>query len=233
LSTIAVDLRDDFIARVVAGKSFADIGGLWGTINEKVSVAARSHAATLAMIDIAPSGGDLWRQFRERMTSFDVADCECISSDICALAATDAALKYDVVHCSGVLYHHPNPISILQALRQITGQYLILTSAVTQEHISNELGSYDLPPSGVIFVPALSERERDILWKYWRENAGAGGCYGISEPVQWDSRDFGPWWWLPTVRALLALAECVGFRVVESGGTWNDNAHTALLQVAS
>ena len=33
------DVRDTYIRQVVAGKSFADIGGLWGTVNEKVSVA--------------------------------------------------------------------------------------------------------------------------------------------------------------------------------------------------
>ncbi len=231
MSTIAGDLRDDFIERVVKGRTFADVGGLWGTINEKVSVAARTQAASLAMIDISPSGGELWKQFRARLSSCGVESCECISSDVCAVASSAQAPRYDVVHCSGVLYHHPNPIFLLEALRRITGQYLILTSAVTQEHIANELGSYDVPPSGVIFVPALSAREREILWKYWRENAGAGGCYGISEPVQWDSRNFGPWWWLPTPDAMLAMAKCVGFEVVESGKTWNGNAHTALLQV--
>ena len=229
LSTVALDLRDELIARVVRGKSFADIGGLWGTINEKVSVAARLNATKLAMIDISPEGSDLWREFHERTSGFDV---ECVSSDVCALASISTALKYDVVHCSGVLYHHPNPIFLLEALRQITGQYLILTSAVTQEHIANEFGSYDVQPSGVIFVPALNPRERKILWKYWQEKAGAGVCYGISEPVKWDSKDFGPWWWLPTRRAMLALAECVGFRVIESGDTWNGNAHTALLELA-
>lgn len=232
LSTIAVDLRDDFIGRVVHGRTFADVGGLWGTINEKVSVAARSKAASLAMIDISPNEADLWQHFRARLGSFGVDSCECISADVCAIASADKPPRYDVVHCSGVLYHHPNPISVLEALRRITGEYLILTSAVTQEHISNELGSYDVPPSGVVFVPALSDHERAVLWKYWRENAGAGGCYGISEPVQWNSRDFGPWWWLPTAHAMLAMAQCVGFRVLESGGTWNGNAHTALLQAA-
>ena len=33
------DVRDTYISQVVAGKSFADVGGLWGTVNEKVSVA--------------------------------------------------------------------------------------------------------------------------------------------------------------------------------------------------
>ena len=32
-----MDLRDDYIRRVVRGRSFADVGGLWGTVNEKVS----------------------------------------------------------------------------------------------------------------------------------------------------------------------------------------------------
>ena len=38
------DVRDTYISQVVAGKSFADVGGLWGTVNEKVSV-AHAHGA--------------------------------------------------------------------------------------------------------------------------------------------------------------------------------------------
>lgn len=230
LNTVSVDLRDDFIARVVRGRTFADVGGLWGITSEKISVASRAQASALAMIDVQPAGTDLWRQFRERLRSLNVDGCECISSDVCDIVSTGDSPTYDVVHCSGVLYHHPNPISLLDALRRITGQYLILTSAVTQEHISNELGSYDVPPSGVIFVPALSSKERAILWKYWQESSGAASCYGISEPVQWNLRDFAPWWWLPTPHAMLALAQCVGFQVVDSGPTWYGNAHTALLK---
>ena len=28
------DLKNDWIARLVPGASFADVGGLWGTVNE-------------------------------------------------------------------------------------------------------------------------------------------------------------------------------------------------------
>ncbi len=28
------EVRDTYIGQVVAGKSFADVGGLWGTVNE-------------------------------------------------------------------------------------------------------------------------------------------------------------------------------------------------------
>jgi hypothetical protein len=228
-----MDLRDDFIARVVRGRSFVDVGGLWGTVNEKVSVAARCEARTLTMVDIAPAGNDLWVAFTERLASLGIGGCGCISSDVCALVANGIAPEFEVVHCSGVLYHHPNPIWFLETLRRIATKHLVLTSAVTQESVSNDLGTYHIPLSGVIFVPALDQRERSILSKYWVEKAGVGGCTGITEPVRWNTRDFGPWWWLPTPRAMLAMAECVGFRVLDSGPTWNGNAYTALLEVVA
>ena len=56
-----MDLRDDYIRRVVRGRSFADVGGLWGTVNEKVSVAAQAEARSVAMIDISPAGSEFGR----------------------------------------------------------------------------------------------------------------------------------------------------------------------------
>ena len=92
------------------------------------------------MIDISVTGTELWRLFSERLASLGVTGCECISSDVCALVVNGAAPQFEVVHCSGVLYHHPNPIYFLEVLRRITSRHLILTSAVTQETISNSLG---------------------------------------------------------------------------------------------
>ena len=224
-----MDLRDVFIAKVVDGCSFADIGGLWGTINEKVSVAAKHNARELAMIDISTPENRLWQFFRERLISLDIQECECISADICDLAARSTR-KYDVVHCSGVLYHHPNPLLLLESLRRVTSRHLIITSAVMQGTIINRFGSYQVPASGAIFVPALNIHEKEILWKYWQEHAGVEICYGISEPVKWDTHSLGPWWWLFTPRVMVAMATCVGFRLLEDGPTWNGNAHTALLE---
>jgi hypothetical protein len=226
-----MDLRDEYIARVVPGRSFADVGGLWGVVNEKVSVALRAGAGRATMIDVTAEGRDLWRQFRQRLDELGVGHCECFSSDVCAFAARNPGRRFDVVHCSGVLYHHPNPIALIEALRDVTARHLVLTSAITQETVCNELGTVRVPPGGVIFVPGLDPHERDVLWKYWREEAGVGACWGISEPVKWNPRDFGPWWWLPTARAMLAMAESAGFRVIEHGMTWNGNACTALLEL--
>ena len=224
-----MDLRDEFIGRVAEGRSFADVGGLWGVVNEKVTVAARHHARKLTMVDVSPAEGELWQSFRDRLAAAAVPECECISEDVCALAAR-AAPAYDVVHCSGVLYHHPNPVQLLESLRRITTRYLILTSAVLHESVINQFGSYHLPSSGAVFVPALDREEREILWKHWRDDAGVGACYGISEEAKWNPGELGPWWWLFTPRVMLAMATSVGFRVLESGPTWNGNAHVALLE---
>ena len=227
-----MDLRDEFIERVVRGYTFAEVGGLWGLLNEKVSVAHRAGATKLSMIDASLPQSHWWPEFRERIEEFGVGPCECISADVCKFGFQEHPPIYDVVHCSGVLYHHPNPLLMIEALRRITGRYLILTSAVTQEVISNELGTYTIPRSGVLFVPALSDRERQILAKYWAEEAGVSTCYGISETTSWDTTAFGPWWFVPTATALGAMATCCRFRVLDSGHIWNNNAFTLLLETA-
>jgi hypothetical protein len=47
-------ISEQWIAASVQGKSFAEVGGLWGTVNERVTVAARCGAAETAMIDVIP-----------------------------------------------------------------------------------------------------------------------------------------------------------------------------------
>ena len=176
------------------------------------------------MIDITEEGGELWRAFEERMRKKDISDYRCHVSDVCAVDG----LRFDVVHCSGVLYHHPNPQTLLAALHRATGEHLILTSAVTQEVVENKLGTYRIPPSGVLFVPALSEEERSVLAEHWN-HAGAE-AHGITSPAHYTAEDFGPWWWLPTATAMGAMARAAGFTVLDHAPTWSDNAHTYLLR---
>lgn len=221
------DLRDEYISRVVGGHSFADVGGLWGTVNEKASVAHRFGATALTMIDMQPEGNEWWQKFQERMRAHEISGCQCISAQLDQVARN----SFDVVHCSGVLYHHPHPLTIIADLRAITRRHLILTSAITQEHISNAEGEYRIPASGVLFVPALSERERRVLSVHWK--AAGAEVHGITTPVKFELAEFGPWWWLPTAGAMRAMAETCGFRVVEGDFTWNSNAYTILCEAVN
>jgi hypothetical protein len=222
------DLRDRYIARVVRGKSFADVGGLWGTVAEKVSVARRHGAIAATMIDVSPPESELWQAFARRMRSRRVRGYQTLSRDVCALRPGDVPRPFEVVHCSGVLYHHPSPLALLAALRAITAEHLILTTAITAETVANRRGRYRVPASGVIFVPALTERERAVLAAHWERVAP--GALGITRPASYDVADFGPWWWLPTARAAAALCESAGFLVLDQGLTWRGNALTLLLK---
>nr|WP_255513516.1 tetratricopeptide repeat protein [Tychonema sp. LEGE 07203] len=225
------DIRDRYIARVVKNRTFAEVGGLWGTVNEKVSVASKYGAVSLTMIDVTPASQEIWQDFRDRMASLNIANYNCISRDITQIQLAEIGQPYDVVHCAGVLYHHPHPLQILISLRQITGQYLILTSAITQEVIENERGRYEIPASGVIFMPALGEAERAILAAYWQQYTYGTPILGVIEKAVFDINDFGPWWWLPTAPALESMCKVAGFKVLDKGLTWYNNALTLLLGI--
>ncbi|MEG3971326.1 tetratricopeptide repeat protein [Microcoleus sp. T2B6] len=227
----AKDIRDRYIARVAKGKTFAEVGGLWGTVSEKVSVASKYGAVSLTMIDAMPASLQWWQDFHDRMTSLNIANYHCINQDITQIQLADIGEPYDVTHCAGVLYHHPHPLQILVALRQITREHLVFTSVITQEVIENELGRYEIPASGVMFIPALDDAERALLTAYWRPYINNNQLIGITEKAVFDMNDFAPCWWLPTATALEAMCEVAGFKVLDKGLTWNNNALTLLLGV--
>lgn len=224
----AKDVRDTYLGRVVKGKTFADVGGLWGVVNEKVSVAHRLGAKSLTMVDVQLLDNQLWHSFHERMRELKIGGYRTVSGDICKLSVDEVGGPFDVVHCSGVLYHLPDPLRMLENLRKITRSHLVLTSAITREKIKNRAGRYRVPPSGAIFVPALSERERAVLKAYWAPKGVAAD--GITEPATFSLEDFGPWWWLPTSTALVAMCQSAGFKLVAGQPSWNGDAYTVLLQ---
>lgn len=227
------DLRDTYIGKVVKQKSFAEVGGLWGTVNEKVSVAHTHGASALTMIDVSPPESDLWQLFEERRQTLQLPEVRCLSNDLVALAESAACPQFDVVHCSGILYHIPDPLRFLRALRSVTREFLVLTSVVTATRIANEQGSLEIPKSAALFVPALQGKERAIVQAYWKRVVGDGAIGLTQETEVWNLDDFAPWWWLPTVEALKALCMTAGFDFQEGGYTWNDNAYVQLLSVRS
>ncbi|MEO8839534.1 MAG: hypothetical protein ABI351_12580 [Herbaspirillum sp.] len=57
-----------------------------------------------------------------------------------------SALVHEVVHCSGIIYHVPDPYRMLVNLRKLTAEHLILTSMVVPERIKNREGKMEFPP---------------------------------------------------------------------------------------
>jgi 2-polyprenyl-3-methyl-5-hydroxy-6-metoxy-1,4-benzoquinol methylase len=218
------NIKDDFIARVCGGKTFADIGGLWGTVNEKISIAHYNNASELTMIDIQTEGHKLWQDFHQRMKELGIKNYSAVSGDIQNLTIE----PFDVIHSSGILYHLPNPLIYLSKLHSLTRQYMILGSTITHEKIENKYGIYIVPSSGAIFVPALGKQEKAILNEHWQKNnVGTFEKYQLSD---YKLNSFGPWWWLPTVNTLKCMCSICGFEVINEGYTWNKYAYALLLK---
>jgi SAM-dependent methyltransferase len=225
------DPRDEFLSQVVHGKSFADVGGLWGTVNEKVSVAQQHGATALTMIDVLPSTDEEWRLFEVRRRDLGLPPVNCISADVVSLVESNSCPQFDVVHCSGVLYHMPDPLRFLEALRKITREYLILGSVVSATKVESAEGVLHLPKAAALFIPALRERERSILTSYWRRLVGDQAVGLTGREPSWRLDDFSPWWWLPTVDAFKAMCTVTGFRCHKGAHFWHENAYVMLLSV--
>jgi hypothetical protein len=223
------DPRDEYLSEVVKGKSFADVGGLWGTVGEKVSVAHRYGASALTMIDVAPPPDERWKLFDERRRGLEVPSVNCVSGDVVSLVENNSCPQFDVVHCSGVLYHIPDPIRLVAALRKVAREYLIFCSVVTASKVESDEGTLELPRAAALFIPALQDRERAILSSSWSRFVG-DQALGITGPQpSWQLDDFSPWWWLPTIEALKAICAVAGFRFHKGAHFWNDNAYVMLL----
>jgi hypothetical protein len=216
------DARDRFIREVVAGKSFCDVGGLWGTVRERVSVAVKAGASMASMLDVTPVGDPLWRAFGARMLGLSVPEVHCLTSD---LHQYDGA-AFDVVHCSGVLYHCPEPEVTLAALRRLTRHHLILSCSVIPPELADGRG----------WVPLwqLTADDAAHMADYWRP-AVSDTAIGLTRdwPTEPDPDNWAPWYWLPTINGLTASVRAHGFTVLNHAPIWHGYAHTWLLQVTT
>lgn len=224
------DARDRLISEVAAGRSFADVGGLWGTVNEKVSTAHRCGATELTMVDVSVAGSTLWPAFEQRMRELQVDRYRCVIGDVTEAATLEEIGPVEVVHSSGVFYHMPEPISYIVALRELATEFVILTSAITKTVMIQGRRRLKVPRSSMLFIPALRGHEAEIVRKYWKRQGVEGG--GITEDCEYRIDDFGPWWYLPTQEALRSVCETAGFRVESQEPTWHGNASTLLLSKA-
>jgi hypothetical protein len=221
---------DEWVSEVVPGKTFAEVGGLWGTTNEQVTVAARTGAAATTMIDIAPEDGgedDLWERFRERAASLGVTDTTCMVASIDDPETPQRAGSFEVVCCNGVLYHCPDPLHTLRQLRAITSETLLLGTVTMPETVTTSAGTVSVEAGGALLVPAINESQRAVFAQWLRELGDINIlAYGITHPpdTDWALDDYAPWWWFFTRDHVAALLRVAGFEVERVASHWEGRA---------
>lgn len=225
LAEDGVSFSNRLIRAHVRGCSFVDVGALWGTSNEKVSVATLAGARSAAIIDATPASDGAWTRCRDHCRSLGVTGYAEHSIDLNDPLIAEKVGTFDFVYCSGVLYHTPSVFYSLQRLFTLTERYLFVGSMVVPEIIENEFGSIDLGGGGMLFVPGLNEKTRSIVGAYF---AGEGLTImhitpspSPPQPFMWragTSPNYAPWWWLYPLGTLCSLVETVGFKIIEAKG---------------
>jgi hypothetical protein len=187
---------DEYIRAFAPGRSFADIGCMWGVNGGHAFTAEEAGATIVKAVDVFGPTPEFEQAHRQRRSSV-----EFILGDVSDPETIDRIGVVDVVFCAGVLYHHPSPFDLLVALRQICRQTLILRTSTIPE-----IGGL---PNAAVYFPMLPQPARR-LWDL--KSLGLRHQAGISNAFN-GSDGYGNWFWGLTPSCLVALLETAGFVV--------------------
>jgi hypothetical protein len=186
----------EYIRTYVPGRSFVDIGCMWGVNGEFAFMAEEAGATVVKGVDVFGPTPEFEEKKKARNSSV-----EFILGDASHPQTIHRVGVVDVVLCAGVLYHHPSPFDLLLALRQMCGQTLILRTSTIPEIKGL--------PNAAVYFPML--RPKDLqLWNLSR--LGVGKQVGITDGFE-PAEGYGNWFWGLTPSCLIALLGTAGFRV--------------------
>jgi len=187
-----------YVRRFAPGRSFADIGCMWGVNGEFAFLAESAGATAVKGVDVfGPTPEFEARRVGEHSrVEFVLGDCT--RPDTIARIGVS-----DVVLCAGVLYHHPAPFDLLVALRQLCRETLILRTSTIPEIAGLK--------NAAVYYPLLEAESRE-LWNL--SSLGLMHQAGISAPFA-PADGYGNWFWGMTPSCLRSLVETAGFRVDE------------------
>jgi methyltransferase family protein len=191
--------REEVVRRHAAGKSFCDVGCMWNVHGRIAFVAEEAGASRVTGVDVMGATTEFEAEHERRGSSV-----RYVNGDLHDPATAADVGPHEVVWCSGVLYHSPNPVLTLERLRELTTQTLILQTVTVPE----------LPgvAQGLVFYPGLPEREKR-LYRLWGDTAEGG----LASPHASESR-YSPWWWGISPSALRGMLGSVGFEITEEWG---------------
>jgi hypothetical protein len=189
-----------FIGENARGRSFADIGGMYSIDGDVAFRAEQAGASAVTLFDAGEPTATFAARHREQNSAI-----RCVQGDLEDPVSVREIGPHQIVWCTGVIYHTPNPLAQLMHLREITTELLFLGSATIPE----------IPgfPQACVYYPYLEPRDR------------APFARGVSDPAlsiglgtAFDARPMyghGNFWWGITPSALRAMLKTAGFEVIE------------------
>jgi SAM-dependent methyltransferase len=192
---------DALVRRLAPGRSFVDVGALWQIHGRIAFLAEEAGATAVTAVDISGET-EPYRAEHERRGS----SVRFVQGDLHDPAALERIGEHDLVWCSGVLYHCPNPVHSLECLRRITRQTLVLRGATVPEVAADQAG---------VFFPGLPEPARRAYDRAYTAVGGESTRIGLTTPFD-PSQGYANWWWGLTPSAIAGMLTATGFAVEET-----------------
>ena len=169
---------------------------MWGIHGAYCFLAEDVGASRVVGVDVYPTTEEFEAERARRSSRV-----EFVHGDIHARETVEAVGPVDVVFCSGVLYHTPDPFRQLRQLRALGGETLILTTCTIPE----------LPGlrNMAVYWPFLGGAQRR-LW-----NLGRGEQLAITSPYA-PEQGYGNWFWGMTPSCLESVIRTAGFEIEEA-----------------
>jgi len=209
--------RYRLVERLAPGKSFLDLGGMWGMDGDIAFAAERAGATRVVLFD----GMDPTAPFQEKHQDAG-SGVSYVQGDLHDPEDVRRLGTFDVVWCAGIVYHSPNPYLQLNHLRALSERWLLLGSEVIPEVPGIE--------NACVFHPGRSTPSEQAF-------AGAYGPRAATYPGMTYPFDktpllgYGNMWWGFSPSALRSMLRYSGFEVREEFRyTWS--FHDFLAEVA-
>jgi hypothetical protein len=190
--------REATVRELAPGKSFADVGGMW-SIHGRIAFLAEEAGASRTILFDGMDPSPEFEAERERRSS----SVSFVQADLHDAAIAEELGALDIVWCTGVLYHSPNPFLLLQHLRRMTAELLYLGTLTIPEVPGVE--------QGCVFYPGASQASQTALGR-----AFGGGHPGMDAPFDdQPMMGYANTWWGISLSALRSMLELAGFELVE------------------
>lgn len=190
--------RKKLIPRLAPGRSFVDVGCMWEAHGEVAFRAEEAGAEPVTAFDGMNPTDEYLREHERRSSAV-----RFVQGDIHDPAAAEAIGEHDVVWCTGLLYHTPNPLLMLGRLASITRETLILAT-----HTIPEVPGVE---GACVLFPALSDEGRAAHAQAWPP-----GTMGVTEPFEpGPLMTYANYWWGISPSALMGMLAVSGFEPVE------------------
>jgi SAM-dependent methyltransferase len=200
-----------WITQHTRGRSFVDVGCMWGVTGDYSFLAEESGASRVVGVDIYPEQPAFLEKKKRRNSSVifvrgdinknsTIDQIQIVLRPDGAAKSTEEPALAGMVFCSGVLYHVPDPILTLRQLGRLVddGGLLVLNTMTIPEQVL---------PCTSIFLPGLVDKQLDAL------RLGRSGV-GLTHPFE-PAKGYANWVWGMTPSCVRAMLQIAGFEIID------------------